>query len=268
MKQAVVVIHGMGEQVPMETLMGFSEAVWSTDTALIDPERPDSSTGGKRSGNVIWFKPDKISRSYELRRLATESLPGRGSTHFYEFYWAHLMEGTTFEHFAAWLKDILFRSPRRVPNGVGPAWIALWLVTFAAAVGFVFSLIPSEGKAWYWSVLGSIASLALGGIANTFLLKYFGDVARYVKASPLNVARRQEIREKGVQLLESLMGIMPDGTLVKPAYDRIVVVAHSLGTIVAYDILSHCYARVNDKAAVKGDQSQLNTLELLVSAQN
>ncbi|WP_439630810.1 hypothetical protein [Shinella sp.] len=264
MKQAVVVIHGMGEQVPMETLMGFSEAVWSTDTALIDPERPDSSTGGKRSGNVIWFKPDKISRSYELRRLATESLPGRGSTHFYEFYWAHLMEGTTFEHFAAWLKDILFRSPRRVPNGVGPAWIALWLVTFAAAVGFVFSLIPSEGKAWYWSVLGSIASLALGGIANTFLLKYFGDVARYVKASPLNVARRQEIREKGVQLLESLMGIMPDGTLVKPAYDRIVVVAHSLGTIVAYDILSHCYARVNDKAAVKGDQSQLNTLESFI----
>ncbi|WP_429923191.1 hypothetical protein ACQY1H_00875 [Agrobacterium vitis] len=264
MKQAVVVIHGMGEQIPMETLMGFSEAVWSTDTGLIDPDRPDSSTGGKRSGNVIWFKPDKISRSYELRRLATEGLPGRGSTHFYEFYWAHLMEGTTFEHFAAWLKDILLRSPRRVPKGLGAAWTALWLVTVAAALGFVISLIPFEGKIWYWSVIGGIGSLAVGAFANTYLLKYFGDVARYVKASPLNVARRQEIREKGVQLLESLMGIGPDGALVKPEYDRVIVVAHSLGTIVAYDILSHCYARINDRAAVKGDQSQLSQMEAFI----
>jgi hypothetical protein len=79
MKQAVVVIHGMGEQVPMETIMSFSHSVWSTDTDLIRADRPDSSTDGKRSENVIWFKPDKISRSFELRRLATESMDGRGS---------------------------------------------------------------------------------------------------------------------------------------------------------------------------------------------
>ncbi len=66
MKQAVVMIHGMGEQVPMDAIMSFSQAVWSTDTDLIDRDRPDSSTGGKRSENNIWFKPDKFSRSFEL----------------------------------------------------------------------------------------------------------------------------------------------------------------------------------------------------------
>jgi len=264
MKQAVVVIHGMGEQVPMETIMSFSRAIWSTDTDLISADRPDSSTGGKRSENVIWFKPDKISRSFELRRLVTESIDGRGSTHFYEFYWAHLMEGTTFEHFIAWFKDILLRPWSRVPRGLGPTWIGLWLVTIFAAIGFIVSLIPSEGKAWYWSALGGGGSLVLGAAVNTFLLKYFGDVARYVKASPLNVARRQDIREKGVQLLESLMDIKSDGSPAKPEYDRIIVVAHSLGSIVAYDILAHCFARINDKVAVEPAQSRLSEMEALI----
>jgi hypothetical protein len=264
MKQAVVVIHGMGEQVPMDTLMGFSESVWVTDSDLIDADRPDSSTGAKRTTNAIWFKPDENSRSYELRRLATESLPGRGSTHFYEFYWAHLMEGTTFEHFRAWVKDLLWRSPRRVPQGLALAWTVLWIITIVAATCFILSLIPSEGKAWYWAVLGGVASLAVGGLVNTLLLKYFGDVARYVKAKPPNVARRQEIREKGVQLLESLMGIKPDGTVTPPEYDRIVVVAHSLGTIVAYDILTHTFARLNTRMTAAKDQPELVKMEGLI----
>ncbi|MBP2236317.1 hypothetical protein J2Z31_002831 [Sinorhizobium kostiense] len=99
---------------------------------------------------------------------------------------------------------------------------------------------------------------------NTFLLKYFGDVARYVKASPPNVARRQEIREKGVQLLESLMGIKPDGTTVTSEYDRIVVAAHSLGTIVAYDILTHSFARLNTRMTAAEDQPELAKMEVLI----
>ena len=32
--QAVVIVHGMGEQRPMSTLRGFVEAVWSRDPRL------------------------------------------------------------------------------------------------------------------------------------------------------------------------------------------------------------------------------------------
>lgn len=266
MKQAVVVIHGMGEQIPMQTITDFAEAVWVTDSDLIDRARPDSTTGGKRESNAIWFKPDERNRSYELRRLTTESLPGRSSTDFYEFYWAHLMHGTAWEHFQAWVVDLLWRSPRRVPRGLGLAWSLLWVTTIAAALAAFISLIPFEGKGWVWPVLTGLVTVGVGWFVNTFLLKYFGDVARYVKAAPTNVARRQEIREKGVELLETLMGFEPDGTRKQSDYDRIVVVAHSLGTIIAYDILTHCFARLNTKMEPAAAQPERAKLEEMIRA--
>jgi len=33
-KQAIVVIHGMGEQMPMDTIKGFVRAAWETVTDL------------------------------------------------------------------------------------------------------------------------------------------------------------------------------------------------------------------------------------------
>jgi hypothetical protein len=33
-KQAVIVIHGMGEQMPMDTIKGFVKAVWETDAEI------------------------------------------------------------------------------------------------------------------------------------------------------------------------------------------------------------------------------------------
>ena len=266
MKQAVIVIHGMGEQIPMQTIMDFAETVWTTDSDLIDPARPDSTTGGAREKNAIWFKPDDRNRSYELRRLTTESLSGRSSTDFYEFYWAHLMHGTAWEHFQAWLIDLLWRSPRRVPRGLRAAWMVLWLITVVAAAGAATSLVPFEGKGWVWSVLTGLTTLGIAWFVNTCLLKYFGDVARYLKATPTNVARRQEIREKGVELLETLMGIEPDGKQKKSEYDRIVVVAHSLGTIIAYDILSHCFARLNTRMQPVEDQPERVKLEEMIWA--
>jgi hypothetical protein len=33
-KLAVVIIHGIGEQIPMDTLRGFVETAWVRDTAV------------------------------------------------------------------------------------------------------------------------------------------------------------------------------------------------------------------------------------------
>ncbi|EUB98254.1 hypothetical protein PMI07_006568 [Rhizobium sp. CF080] len=278
MKQAVVIIHGMGEQLPMETLQGFVDAVWVYDKDLISRGREDSSTGEKRKRNPVWGKPDSRNRSYELRRIATESMDGRGPTDFYEFYWAHLIHGTTWEQVKSWIFDLLWRSPRRVPMAVRKAWILLWVVSVIAAIGSLAALLPSAtiynclfnecasdtvGKQQsLWTIVSPVliglASLGLGAFVNVFLIKYFGDVARYVKADPLNVARRQEIREKGVELLETLMGKDTSGRFGPRRYDRIVVVAHSLGTIVAYDILLHCFARLNTVSAVDPKDAAAN----------
>src|SRR6187549_3037992 len=96
-KQAVVLIHGIGEQVPMDTLRGFVRAVWSTDESVRNPYVPDE----------VWSKPDNASKNYELRRLTTAEGKSGKRTDFFEFYWADLMEGTEVEHVRAWLKLLL-----------------------------------------------------------------------------------------------------------------------------------------------------------------
>lgn len=71
-----------------------------------------------------------------------------------------------------------------------------------------------------------------------FLQPFLGDAARYFRASPGNVLVRREIRKQAVEMLDTLHKW---GT-----YDRIIVVAHSLGTVVAYDMLRAYFSRVNN----------------------
>ena len=71
-----------------------------------------------------------------------------------------------------------------------------------------------------------------------FLQPFLGDAARYFRASPGNVLVRREIRKQAVDTLDTLHNW---GT-----YDRIIVVAHSLGTVVAYDMLRAYFSRVNN----------------------
>jgi len=246
-RQAVVVIHGIGEQIPMETLRSFVDAVWTTDASLVDAGKPDSNSGGKRTANASWSKPDRRTRSFELRIVTTESGKNRRRTDFFEYYWAHRILDTTWQQLRAWFLELMLRNPvRDVPRGVLPVWILMWFVAAAALGVFLLTLLPDDVFALSWPVAAAVAGAAVlvTGAAG-FLARYIGDVARYVKAKPANVARRQEIRENGVQLLETLMGIEPDGTLGPTSYDRIIVVGHSLGTIIAYDILTHAFARIN-----------------------
>lgn len=243
MKQAVVIVHGMGEQIPMGTLDGFVETVWSKDPSLVPKGKPDANTGGPRRDNASWGKPDERTRSYEVRRITTESDKNRTRTDFYEYYWAHLMHGTTWEHVWAWMHGLLFRDPfSRVPPRLRLAWGALWAVTLAGLAIVAWGMLRNDPgdrsplETIFWGFAGLAATAALSNI----LLKRFGDIARYVSATPLNVDRRQEIRESGVDLLQTLIESKEYG---QPEYDRIIVVGHSLGTIIAYDILTQLFAR-------------------------
>jgi hypothetical protein len=88
-----------------------------------------------------------------------------------------------------------------------------------------------------WSVAAASAVIALYLIINAaFLQSYLGDAARYFRNSPANVAVRRTIRKEAVDTLERLHN---------GQYDRIVVVAHSLGTVVAYDMLRAYFSRVS-----------------------
>ena len=240
-KQAVVVIHGMGQQKPMDTLRSFVETVWVKCAYLIEP------ADKKIRDHEVWSKPDQVSTSLELRRITTRSSASDVSpnkkgrrTDFYEYYWAHHTQTTTWDHFWDWFLTLLLRRREQVPDSVLHIWRLLWAVTIVATIFLVFAAIPVD-----WGnicgipvrLLLAVAGGGLGIVTNLVLIPYFGDVARYVRAAPTNIKVRHDIRSDGLDFLEKLHQC--------DEYDRIIVVGHSLGSIVAYDLINLLWQRRN-----------------------
>lgn len=227
MKQAVILIHGIGEQVPMDTLRGFVETVWTRDGTL----RHNPSVPA-----VPWSKPDKASGDFELRRLTTAENCENRRTDFFEFYWAHMMEGTEVGHLLAWAKVLLLRSPARVPQQLRGLWYFLVIVTVLVLTGLiVFWLYGDSVPAWIKTAVSGVGT-ALWLLIGAFVVKKVaGDAARYLHVAPPNIESRRRIRDAGVRLLETLH--------TGGSYDRIIVVGHSLGTVIGYDVLTHYWAR-------------------------
>lgn len=117
----------------------------------------------------------------------------------------------------------------------------------------VWATISSGRWPWglssQWSIVAAWTIIGVYLIINAaFLQPYLGDAARYYRNSPANVAVRRAIRKDAVDTLEQLHRSRD--------YDRIVVVAHSLGTSVAYDMLRAYYSRICGQIPI--DKTKLN----------
>jgi hypothetical protein len=238
--QAVVVIHGMGEQRPMDTIKAFVRAVWETDKVITANKLPHPSQ--------VWSKPDPRTGSLELRRITTResiasaSFPRRVRTDFYELYWADLTAGSTWDQFTGWVRGLLWRPLSRVPPDVRLAWIVLWIATLFVGAIAVLAVLPESfwrkiGLDWFaeWHWLLALVALAFGRALHRTATATFGRVVRYTKADPNNIAARQAVRERGLKLMNSLH----EGDY----YKRIIIVSHSLGTMLAHDLLSYFWAQ-------------------------
>jgi hypothetical protein len=233
-RQAVVIIHGIGEQHPMDTLRNFVKAI--TRAAGLTEEDVTRRA---------LSKPDYISPALELRRMAVpgdtvEWKPGRWvSTDFYELYWAHLMTGTSWHHVTAWAGTLLLQWPWKVPSRLAVPWTISWVVVL---IGTYMLTGPQGPKsASEWSLVGALITLALVLFKSKgiyFGLQYAGDAARYLSPTPPNVGVRQAIRSAAVDLLE---GLHDDPTWRR--YHRIILVGHSLGSVIGYDALTHFWQR-------------------------
>ena len=226
MKQAVVVIHGIGEQRPMDTLRGFVEAMIPTDT-------PDGTP-------LYWSKPDRLSRNFDLRVLKAS---GRTSTDFYEYYWAHKMQGTKFGHLLGWLWDIFKRPRRDIPEAIVPIWrstrwtvLVLLLLVASGTLATAWGQLPPSDNPF---ALIPLLLAAMGLALRYSALAYLGDAARYLSPNPQNVMVREQIRADGVDLLRALHN--------QGDYERIIVVGHSLGSVIAYDIVGYLWHEYHDK---------------------
>ncbi|MFT4133321.1 hypothetical protein [Labrys sp. (in: a-proteobacteria)] len=236
-KSAVILTHGMGEQMPMATLRGFVEAVW-VHNPDIDGRRPDDPP---ELGNPVWWKPDTRNGSHELYRITTRSGGHRQGAEapridFFEFYWADLTTSTTTAQLRDWFMSLLLRRPSQVPGDVIGIWLMLWAATIAA-----IGLVSLQGLAqildWKldsWVKVALWGFTALSAVFIAFAVAYFGDVAHYIRAKPANIQARREIRKRGLELLQTLSK--------SGEYDRIILVGHSLGSVIAYDLVRLLWA--------------------------
>jgi hypothetical protein len=245
MRQAVVIIHGIGEQRPMETLRAFVAGALKVNSKCLSA--------------FVFSKPDRISDTLELRRLSASTktnvkespLNGDCDTDFYELYWQHLMQGTSWLSVWPWVLDLLcsqhltdrLRSVRRRFLGI----IGLVLVAITVLATVLWPILDSS-PLWQWAATPVIFSLSLAGVfgwllrrplksfvlgrTERFLLGYVGDAARYLTPDPPNIEARRNIRTAGLNLLRGLH----EDELRR--YERIILVGHSLGSVIAYDLIT------------------------------
>jgi hypothetical protein len=218
-RQAVLVIHGIGDQRPMETLGSFVE------------QAIPSGLSARR-----WYRPDTVSDNFDLWQVVTydEAQP-EIRTDFYELYWAHLMEGTRFASVWAWIWNDLIRrrsSTMRPPMREARAWVIPVLVVYAALL--LAALVGTILWSGWFGVLLAALLLLFWFASRKFLEPYVGDAARYFRNTPENIEARQKIRALGVAALDHLH---------EHGYERIIVVGHSLGSVVGYDVLRYAFAR-------------------------
>lgn len=219
MKQAIVVIHGIGEQRPLATIRGFV-------TALTD--------------GLIRSKPDRLSESFELRRFSLKQNRSMPPTDVYELYWAHHMTRPRWSETLAWMARLVFRRSSSLPRGLRPLHRALWAVLLLAVGGTLFSawqaFAAGNGlQAFLTSAItyAPAAALVVQLVLGRAVLGYVGDAARYLTPDPPNIQARAMIRAEGVKLLRRLHR--------SRRYARVMVVGHSLGSVIGYDVLRHLW---------------------------
>ncbi len=236
-RQAVVVIHGIGEQRPMETLRGFVSGVKQKLEELDEAEKK----------STVRSKPDSIGDIYETVRLSMDSTAKRPITDFYEFYWAHNMRNTKISQMSTWFKRLVFAKRSKVPPALKSLYDTVWVLLIAAPViaYFVSSYFSSKPLNQFLApfITATVFPFIMSFLATTFksvFLNYAGDAARYFTPEPDNIGERSHIRQQGIQFLQKLHTISNNEKV-----DRIILVGHSLGTVVAYDLLRLLWTEYN-----------------------
>ncbi|WP_324754159.1 hypothetical protein [Roseovarius sp. Pro17] len=247
LRQAVVVIHGIGEQKPMTTLRKFT-------AAAVSPDNPEPR---------FTSHPDKYSNSLELFTLRA---PPRSAGNeipiadFFECHWAHRMRDTKFRHVGYWFWRLLFTPPQKNSRVYAIYWIVL-IIIFGLGAGVLYAAIVTPWDKWLklTGLLSSgVVTTLLGGFLWTYVNGYVGDAARYLTPHPDNLTERAAIRRQAISLLHRLHR--------QGRYQRIIVVGHSLGSVIAYDVVSRLwdqYRQNQRENLTEVEQAILEEIEIL-----
>ena len=245
-RTAILVIHGMGQQNPFATLDLLVQRI-------LDPLE-QLNPGKTISVHHSLHKQEHWAESRISLRLDGNQ---DQAVDCYEYYWAHETQRLiNLTEVFDWVldtgvgaQDFYVDNPNLVHTG-GPfksgKFQKYWyLRQFAFSLGLFRLAAPLIGR-----LISSIPLIAkpsrailniLGRVAEPFLVDSMGDVAIYTTADKKSqyYQVRQKILngavEKARWLLES----------DEPRYGRVVLIGHSLGSVIAYDVLNRINNQMN-----------------------
>jgi hypothetical protein len=279
---AVLVCHGMGQQVPFQTLDCIARAIVAAHQGhaevvarLVQPGVEQSSMGRVE----ITLRDGAGGAAREI--------------HLYEAYWAPLTEKAISFRRAAWfLIESGIRGLRACTRPTFQRWMftgwkdlklkgrtALLLAALLALALPLLALASLGALAWFVGLAMALAwhlkvvTLTLALLAywkamaafRRFVVQYMGDVAIYVSSNEVNEfwKIRDEIKDIGMRAASVVYNALapPAEGGATFAYGQVVVVGHSLGSVVAYDTLNALIKR--DQAARLGLRAVQRTYALV-----
>jgi len=169
LRTAVLVVHGMGSQRPLDTVRGVINAVWF--------KNDDHTIGNEK----LWSHPEPSGVDLDLTVMTTNDFKdktGERVADFHELYWAHLMSETKAVAVLLWLFELARKGPhlQTVINGLwwcGTVFLCLLLLSF--------SLVSVRAMTWFAGVTDKPYSI----LAALFLMVLVAVGAGYWKVHSL-----------------------------------------------------------------------------------
>ena len=265
---AVLVCHGMGQQVPFETLDCVAHAICAAH---------GGGSAQVRARLVQLGSDDNTVSRVELELRSDASGEVR-HIHLYEAYWAPLTEGAIGYWRATWFllragweglmaslagsfDRWMFGGRRRlkVKNGTAQLLLALLFVlapclAMAGLAFYVVAYLLLERFDWElsahpWWYAAALPLLVASYFIRRFVIQYMGDVAIYVSSNEVNEfwRIRDEIKGIGMRAASVVYRALASAHAGTAApvfeYGKVVVVGHSLGSVVAYDTLNALFRK-------------------------
>lgn len=254
--QAVIFIHGIGEQFPMDNLRLLAKAVHKELQAKDESEKDAK----------LRSKPDHFSDILEARVLSLSETPNRPRTDFFEYYWAHKSPSKSIMDTLSWIYKIFLTGktdfPKRLTSAINFAKLLLLLVFTLLLVLLLLGYLDIVGVVLQKSAIYGLLFSGVAFLIRFYFVNYLGDASNYLSFKPANIEARNEIIKEGMDFYNSLVD--------SEMYDRVIIIGHSLGSIIGYDIITNLW-EVNYTKIAKGDsefeQERLTTLNSIIQGE-
>ena len=251
---AIMVIHGIGEQVPFETLDMFTRGILASlnDRAKSQGTKTYNLTHRQRTCTVPGTSETWLENCISLEAGNSPRID------IYEYYWAHEMTRQVIvKDIVKWMKDISSYARKYYGENPKKDFEKKWKEE--PRLKNLFEPSGQFHKSGYLRMMGPGVRLLLLGLtilessalrswpliqwvfnllmakAKKVFIDYIGDVVAYTatdrKAHLFKV--RQSILRNSRLMLESI--------LKNNEYGSVIVASHSLGTVVGYDTLNRIH---------------------------